>query len=63
MNDATEPDDDAPHTPPGRVPGKYIVFGIVGFGVLFLGFMLVLAVRLTPAADRFHNQPPATRQH
>lgn len=44
---------------PGRVSGKSVVIGLGAFGVLFFGFMLVLALRLTPAADRFHNPTSA----
>jgi hypothetical protein len=52
-------DDGQPEpTPPGRTPGRYIVYAMVAFGVLLLGFVLMLAVRLDPAADRFHNQQP-----
>ncbi|MDB5312523.1 MAG: hypothetical protein JWO38_6725 [Gemmataceae bacterium] len=58
----TDQDDDRPRaTPVRRVPGKYIVYGMAVFGALFLGFMILLALRLSPAADRFHNQPAATR--
>jgi hypothetical protein len=46
--------------PAGRTPGKYIVYVMLAFGVLVLGFVLVLAIRLDPAADRFHNQQPPT---
>jgi hypothetical protein len=45
---------------PGRVSGKYLVIGLGAFGVVFFGVMLALALRLTPAAERFHNPPPAT---
>jgi len=45
---------------PNRVSGKYVVLGLGVFGVVFLGFMLALALPLKPAADRFHNPPPAT---
>jgi len=45
----------------GRVPGRYIVYGIVAFAVLFLGSMLAVALRLGDAADRFHEEkPPAS---
>jgi hypothetical protein len=47
-------------TPPGRVPGRYVVYVLGVCGVIFLAFVIVLAVRLEPAADRFHNPPPAT---
>jgi hypothetical protein len=40
---------------PGRVPGKYVVIGLGAFGVVFLGFVMLLALKLDPAADRFHN--------
>ena len=43
---------------PGRVSGKYVVLGLGAFGVVFLGFMILLAKKLDPAADRFHNPPP-----
>ena len=45
---------------PRRVSGKTVVIGLVTFGVVFFGVMLALALRLTPAAERFHNPPPAT---
>jgi hypothetical protein len=44
---------------PGRVSGKYVVLGLGAFGVVFLGFMILLAKKLDPAADRFHNPPRA----
>jgi len=42
---------------PKRMPGKYIVYAMVGFGSIFLVFMIILALRLSPAAERFHTQP------
>jgi len=45
---------------PKRVSGKYVALGLGAFGVVFFGFMLALALRLTPAADRFHNPTRAT---
>ena len=43
-------------TPPGRVPGRYVVFGFLVFGALFFGFMMLLALKIDPAvADRFHR--------
>ncbi len=45
---------------PNRVSGKSVVIGLGVFGVVFFGVMLALALRLTPAADRFHNPTPAT---
>lgn len=50
-------------TPARRVPGKYIVYAMVAFGAVFMGFMLYLAIRLDPAADRFHHRTPATTLH
>jgi hypothetical protein len=41
--------------PAGRTPGKYFVIGFVVFGVLLFVFSTILAMRLDPAADRFHN--------
>ncbi len=43
---------------PRRVSGKYVVLGLGAFGVVFLGVMFLLAKKLDPAADRFHNPPP-----
>jgi hypothetical protein len=40
---------------PGRIPGKYVVYGLGVFGVVFLGFVILLAKKLDPVADRFHN--------
>lgn len=48
----------APATPPGRTPGKYIVWIIAAFGAVFLGFIMLLALKLDPAADRFHKEHP-----
>ncbi len=45
---------------PTRMSGKSVVIVLGTFGVLFFGVMLVLALRLTPAADRFHNPTRAT---
>jgi hypothetical protein len=56
-------DDDRPTTtPPGRVPGRYIVIGLLVVLLVVFVVSLVLAVRLEPAADRFHNRPPAPGQ-
>ena len=52
---------ETPPTPPGRTPGKYVVYVMVVFWVLVFGGSLVLALRLQPAADRYHNPPPATK--
>jgi hypothetical protein len=41
-----------------RVPGRYIVYAIVVFVGMAFGAVLVVALRLTPAADRFHENPP-----
>ena len=49
-------------TPPGRTPGKYIVIGGLVFGAIFLGCMILLAIRLDPAADRFHNPPAPSKK-
>ncbi|HJZ58677.1 MAG TPA: hypothetical protein VKE74_27290 [Gemmataceae bacterium] len=46
----------------GRFPGRYIVVGMLVFVVLFLAVGLVLAYRLTPAAERFHEEAPASRR-
>ena len=45
-------------TPPGRLPGRYFVYGFVAFVVVLFGASLWLALTLSPAADRFHNPPP-----
>jgi hypothetical protein len=45
---------------PRRVSGKSVVIGLGVFGVVFFGVMLALALRLTPAAERFHNPTQAT---
>jgi hypothetical protein len=45
-----------------RVPGRYIVYGIVALAAVVLGFSLLLALNLTPAAERFHNPPPKVKQ-
>jgi hypothetical protein len=44
-------------TPPGRTPGRYIVYGFAAFAALLFGGSLWLALTLGPAADRFHNPP------
>lgn len=63
MTDRDDDNHQEPTVPPTRrVPGKYIVFGMIVFGVLFLGFMMLLALKLDPAADRFHNPPPAAKK-
>jgi hypothetical protein len=41
-----------------RVPGRYFVYAMVGFVVLTLAALLVVALRLNDAADRFHENPP-----
>ena len=41
--------------PAGRMSGRYLVLGFLGFGVVFFVFMLILAQNLDPAADRFHR--------
>lgn len=41
--------------PVKRFPGKYIVFGLVAFVVLFLLSGFLLADRLGPAADRWRE--------
>ena len=46
-------------TAPGRTPGKYLVWGLGALGVLLFAFVLVLAVRLTPAAERWRGDAPA----
>jgi hypothetical protein len=50
---------------PGRrgVPGKYVVLGLGLFGALFFGFMVLVAKKLDPAADRFHNPVRATKKN
>ena len=45
-----------------RMPGKYFVFGFVTFIVLLFAFSLVLAMRLDPAAERFHNPPSPVKK-
>jgi len=56
-------DDDAkPSTPPGRVPGKYIVYILGAFLIVFVASAIVLALNLKPAADHFHNPPPASKK-
>ncbi len=44
-----------------RVPGKYIVIGLVIFTIIFFGVALALSVGLTPAAERFHNPTPTAQ--
>lgn len=44
-----------------RVPGKYIVIGLVIFTIIFFGVALALSIGLTPAAERFHNPTPTAR--
>jgi hypothetical protein len=55
-------DDAAPPTPPGRVPGKYIVYLLGAFLFVFMASAIVLALNLKPAADHFHNPPPASKK-
>ena len=50
-----------PAGPARRYPGRYLVYGLGVLGVIFFGFVVLLATRLSPAADRFHNRTPATR--
>ncbi len=48
--------------PAGRTSGKYFVIGFVIFVVVLFAFSLALALKLDPAADRFHNPPsPANK--
>ncbi|HEX4607742.1 MAG TPA: hypothetical protein VH092_05990 [Urbifossiella sp.] len=47
--------DDEPTTGRRGVPGKYVVLGLGAFGVIFFGFVVLLALKLDPVADRFHN--------
>jgi hypothetical protein len=42
-------------TPPGRTPGKYIVWILGAILLVFLGVSIFLAMTLQPAADHFHN--------
>lgn len=49
-----------PVQPQRRVSGKYVVLGLGAFGVVFFGFMVLLAKKLDPVADRFHNPTRAT---
>ena len=46
----------------GRFPGRYIVVGMLVFVALFLVVGFVLAYRLTPAAERFHEEAAPTSQ-
>ena len=57
-----EMDEPTPVPPRGRTPGKYIVIGGLAFGAVFLGFMILLAMKLDPAADRFHNPPAPSKK-
>ena len=50
------------NAPTQRTSGKYIVIGLIAFGVVFLGCMIWLAMNLDPAADRFHNPPPPSKK-
>lgn len=44
-----------------RMPGRYFVYGMAAFIVVLFGSLLVVAVRLNAAADRFHESgPPAS---
>lgn len=45
-----------------RTPGKYFVYGFVAFVVLLFVCSLILAMRLDPAADRFHNPPTPAKK-
>ena len=36
-----------------RVPGKYVVWGIGAFLAVFLAVLVVIAVSIAPAAERF----------
>ena len=58
----TEWDEDALGPANRRVPGRYVVYILIAFGVLLLGFMVLLALKLDPAAERFHNPPAATKR-
>ena len=53
--------DRSPAAPGRRFPGRYIVYGIIAMTVLVMVVSLILALTLTPAAERFHNPPPPTR--
>jgi len=44
------------------MPGKYFVFGFVTFVALLFVFALILAIRLDPAAERFHNPPSPAKK-
>ena len=50
-----------PATTHRRTPGKYLVIGGLVLGAIFFTFMVVLAVKLDPAADRFHNPPASSK--
>lgn len=43
--------------PVKRMPGKYFVIGFVTFVLLLFACSLMLALKLDPAAERFHNPP------
>ena len=57
-----EEDEERTDAVPGRTPGKYIVIAMLAFGAVFLGFMILLALKLDPAADRFHNPPAPSKK-
>jgi hypothetical protein len=46
---------------PARVPGRYFVYALVAFVVLFLGTLTAVAVWLTPVADRVRTGAPPTQ--
>lgn len=39
-----------------RVPGKYLVWAFVGVVTTLFVVALILAINLTPAAERFQNR-------
>ena len=41
-----------------RVPGRYFVYAMAVFVVVLFASLLVVALRLNDAADRFHENPP-----
>ena len=51
-----------PATTYRRTPGKYLVIVGLVLGAIFFTFMIVLAMKLDPAADRFHNPPSASKK-
>jgi len=53
-------DDGSPETPAKRYSGRKLVLGFAAVGLVLFGFVLLLATRLTPAADRFHNKAAPT---